>query len=249
MDFGPGLGTPQIDYDAYRGLGRDLLAVAADVARDCLDVLGVVEVSMTVVDAPPIAALTTLSRRARTIVVGATGMSALRRAALGSVAAAMVRQAHCPVAVVPRAAAPDADADRTPVVVGVDGSPCGAAAVAVAFSEAAALEVDLVAIHCWTDDGRLLSRAQVQEEGNGVLAENLAGYAIEYPTVRVHRHVSEQRPGKRLARAARTAQLLVVGSHGRSGLSRLALGSTSEALVHAPTCPTIVVGKHAHNRP
>src|SRR6185437_1656688 len=36
--------------------------------------------------------------------------------------------------------------------------------------------------------------------------------------------------------------LIVVGSHGASGLERLALGSVAEAVLHQATCPVLIVG-------
>src|ERR1700758_5499898 len=38
------------------------------------------------------------------------------------------------------------------------------------------------------------------------------------------------------------ANLIVVGSHGASGLERLALGSIAEAVLHQATCPVLIVG-------
>jgi len=38
------------------------------------------------------------------------------------------------------------------------------------------------------------------------------------------------------------ADLIVVGSHGASGLKRLVLGSVAEAVMHQATCPTMIVG-------
>jgi nucleotide-binding universal stress UspA family protein len=44
-----------------------------------------------------------------------------------------------------------------------------------------------------------------------------------------------------LVEVAEGADLLVVGSHGRSGLSRLVLGSVAMACVHHAPCPVVVV--------
>jgi universal stress protein A len=48
--------------------------------------------------------------------------------------------------------------------------------------------------------------------------------------------------------AAIHADLLVVGSHGRSGFERLLLGSVTEKLIHKACCPTMVVPGHASDR-
>jgi nucleotide-binding universal stress UspA family protein len=50
--------------------------------------------------------------------------------------------------------------------------------------------------------------------------------------VRVHRVVTRDRPVHHLLEQATHAQLLVVGSQGRGGISGMLLGSTSRALIH-----------------
>jgi nucleotide-binding universal stress UspA family protein len=44
------------------------------------------------------------------------------------------------------------------------------------------------------------------------------------------------------------ADLLVVGSHGRSGFERLLLGSVTERLLHKALCPTLVVPRRAPDK-
>ena len=41
--------------------------------------------------------------------------------------------------------------------------------------------------------------------------------------------------------AARGADLIVLGSHGRTGMAKLLLGSTSERVINQTTCPVLVV--------
>jgi nucleotide-binding universal stress UspA family protein len=41
--------------------------------------------------------------------------------------------------------------------------------------------------------------------------------------------------------------LIVIGSHGRTGLARLILGSTAERVVRHATCPVLVVREHEHD--
>lgn len=45
---------------------------------------------------------------------------------------------------------------------------------------------------------------------------------------------------------AEAVDLIVVGSHGRTGLSRMLMGSVAEAIVRRAECPVVVV-KHAAN--
>jgi nucleotide-binding universal stress UspA family protein len=240
MYYGPEIRLVHVDLDEFRRLGKQLTTTAAQIAKDATAAVGEVDVSIAVYDAAAVPVLTALSRTASMVVVGTSGAGAIRRGLLGSVSTSLVRHAHCPVAVIPDVdddAQPRADG---PVVVGVDGSACSALAIKIAFDEASRRDADLIAIHSWNDDGRLLYSSEIQEEGNGLLSENLAGYAEEYPEVRVHRFVTEQRPAKRLLHAAESAQLIVVGSHGRGGFAGMTLGSVSQAVLHAAQCPLIV---------
>ena len=53
--------------------------------------------------------------------------------------------------------------------------------------------------------------------------------------------VLEKRPTTALLDYGSTAQLIIVGSHGRGGFAGMLLGSTSHALITHATCPVIVV--------
>jgi len=46
-----------------------------------------------------------------------------------------------------------------------------------------------------------------------------------------------------------SADLLVLGTHGRSGFERLVLGSVAERVVRKAPCPTMVVPRQAHDTP
>ena len=59
----------------------------------------------------------------------------------------------------------------------------------------------------------------------------------------VHTTTTVGNPALEVARFAETigADLLVVASHGRTGLARVALGSVAERVVRYATCPVLVV--------
>lgn len=61
--------------------------------------------------------------------------------------------------------------------------------------------------------------------------------------VRIERLVVRGSPAKTIASQARerSADLIVVGTHGRTGLARMLLGSTAEALLRQAPCKVLVV--------
>lgn len=178
------------------------------------------------------------------IVAGSQGLGALGRLLLGSVTAALIHHAHCPVAVIhcDDSAAPDS---KAPVLVGIDGSPASEAATALAFDEASRRGVDLVALHAWSDVGVFpmlgMDWRDSEAKGQEILAERLAGWHEQYPDVRVKRVIVCDKPSRWLLEESKHTQLVVVGSHGRGGFARMLLGSVGSAVAQAATVPVIVV--------
>jgi nucleotide-binding universal stress UspA family protein len=170
--------------------------------------------------------------------------------ALGSTAYAVASRALSPVAVV-RGEAPATERDALrDVVVAVDGSPNSEQAIEAAFAEAADLRAPLVAVHVWHGisydrmydlKGLDVPWTSVDAQQRRWLSESLAGWCEKYPDVRVSRFVVNGEPRKVLLDWSTTAQLIVVGSHGRGGVRRILLGSTSHALVEHAECPVLVV--------
>jgi nucleotide-binding universal stress UspA family protein len=72
------------------------------------------------------------------------------------------------------------------------------------------------------------------------------------PAVRVVRHVAPGSPGHEIARVADKigADLLVMGTHGRTGLPGLLLGSVAKKVVRHAACPVVCVkpGEAARSR-
>ena len=186
------------------------------------------------------------------LVVGSRGLDQFASGVLGSVSAAVVLHAPCPVAII--RPVPDVDPVQLdgPVVVGVDGTENSEPAIAEAFEAASLHGVDLVAVHAWRDshlttvftsdpDGGALDWDAIATAEHAVLAERLAGWKEKYPDVAVRRVVVRDRPARQLIAESKSAQLVVVGRRGRGGVASMLLGSTSRHLMHTVSCPLLII--------
>lgn len=245
----PVLTWPQVPVppgtDAWQeGESRRIVTDAIAIAESCFSDGQRVEVSCRFFVSAPIPTLVDLSRDAEMVVVGSRGRGALKRGALGSVSTAIVHHAHCPVGVI-RSDPPSAlQSAGSPVVVGVDGSPASELAIGIAFEEASWRDADLVAVHAWTDGDVtefLGSRwPAIQPSVEQALADQLAGWVERYPGVTVRGVAVLDNPAHHLVALSESAQLVVVGSHGRGDFARTLLGSVSTAVIHAAHTPIIV---------
>ncbi len=227
--------------------GRQVLEQAVKIADGVLSTDPRIAIKSELRCSPPVPTLVDLSEEAEMVVVGSYGRGAVGRVLLGSVSSGVVRRASCPVAVIrdedPSMPHP-ADPEQAPVVVGIDGSPASELATAIAFDEASRRGVELNAVHAWSDievvDLPGLDWSAVRSEAERALAERLAGRQERYPDVTVHRLVVCDRPARQLIKQSRSAQLVVLGSHGRGGFTGMLLGSVSNAVVHSIRTPVIV---------
>lgn len=210
---------------------------------------GGLEVQTKILSRSPTPALLELSTDAELLVAGCRGQGGVDRTLLGSVSSGLVHHAHCPVAIIHDEEIPSAQA---PVLVGVDGSPTSERATEFAFDEASRRGVELVALHAWSDMPILgfpsinwspAETENIKSAEKEVLAERLAGFAERYPNVSVRRVVVADRPSYQLLKHAESAQLVVVGSHGRGGFAGMLLGSVANAVVNSACVPVVVVRK------
>ncbi|WP_280463782.1 universal stress protein [Nocardia carnea] len=231
-------GTATNDDGTLRADAATLLSTARDLARDRAG--AELEIVCTVADERPDTVLIGCSKDARMVVAGVRGVGAVGRGVLGSVCTSLARHAHCPVAVIPAPDSGVADLPPRPIVVGVDGSSCGADAVQIAFEEASRRSVGIVAVTTWSEISPHGSRAAVHARARNLQSQSLAEQAEWYPDVPVTQVVVEDRPARRILAEADRAQLVVVGSHGRGGFAGMTLGSVGQAVLHGTQVPVIV---------
>lgn len=197
--------------------------------------------------APFVPTLVDLSEAAELMVVGCRGLGGVAGLLLGSVSTGLVHRAHCPVAVIHDEDPLMPNPSRAPVVVGVDESPASEPALEIAFYEASLRNVELHAVSVWTDvEGGGGDEAcpgvtdWAEDAAREALAERLSGWIRRRPEVEVRTFVERGHPARRLLQHGGDAQLLVVGSHGRGGLTGRLLGSVSSAVAQGARMPVIV---------
>ncbi|MBA4505654.1 universal stress protein [Corynebacterium sanguinis] len=246
--YAEGMVPPQELFD---DLQRETMA-KIDAARElALSIAPDIRIGHAVAEGSPIDMLLEMSNDATMIVMGSRGLGGLSGMVLGSVSGAVVSHASCPVVVVREDNNVTEDNKYGPVVVGVDGSEVSKRATEVAFEEAVARDAELVAVHTWIDapiqgpgSGYAITEDfwyAMQQEKEEKLSTYLSGLQEQYGDVPVRKIITRDRPVRALTEAARGAQLLITGSHGRGGFKGMLLGSTSRALLQSAPCPMMVV--------
>jgi nucleotide-binding universal stress UspA family protein len=176
------------------------------------------------------------------IVMGRSGMSTVERALIGSVTARVIGHSRRDVLVVP----PGAGIGWRNILLATDGSKNSDEATekAIDFAKSYGGSIGIVSVVDMPDELYAEAPALIEE-----LVKKAQGYVDRVRAIAAQAGVdtlSYVREGEcynviiRLARDVR-ADLIVMGSHGRTGIKRLLMGSVTEKVIgHAP-CPVLVV--------
>lgn len=183
------------------------------------------------------------------VVVGTHGRTGVRRVLLGSVAEKTVRLASSSVLVV-RGDAAAAEGGYRRIVVGTDFSPLAEQALSRAIMVAAPGAV-IEVVHAWhvpvdlSPEGSMAMAladlrddlvADVARTGAELLARwRDRGVKLDFTAIEGPSRVTLCERAE-----AVSADLVVVGSHGRRGLRRMILGSVAEATVRHAPCSVMV---------
>ncbi len=133
----------------------------------------------------------------------------------------------------------------SPIVVGVDGSEESMVGLAWAAHEAHHQRRSLRLVHAWEVPvpGYVPVPASVdlvRQGAEGVVAEAVAKAQEWAPDVHIEGVLMLGPSGRVLLDQGKDAAMVVVGSHGRGGFSRLMLGSSSNAVAAHATVPVVV---------
>ena len=216
--------------DAYlRARVQDAIAAGAPQARG----------NLLVTAGTPATAIVDWAERSDTVLVcmATHGRGRVGDVVLGSVSAAVVRRSSVPVLLVGPAVRAAGHRVRR-LVVCLDGSELAERAVPVAAELAGRL-----------DAGVVLVRVVPHERGRpGPGGVSDLGYlhdvAERIPDVPVaFEPVYDREPARAIARyvSGHDDTVVVMGTHGRSGLQQLVLGSVARGVVHRADCPVLVV--------
>jgi nucleotide-binding universal stress UspA family protein len=220
--------------DAYlRARVEEAIAAGAPEARG----------NLLVTTGAPAAAIVDRAERADAVLVcmATHGRGRVGNVVLGSVSAAVVRRSSVPVLLVGPVVSAAGDRVRR-LVTCLDGSELAERAVPAAAELAHRLDAEVVLV-------RVVPHERARP-GPGACPdlEYLHNVAERIPDLPVAVElVHDREPAQAIARyvSGREHSVVVMGTHGRSGLQELVLGSVARGVIHRADCPVLVVPPRA----
>ncbi len=210
------------------------------------DIVGDRAIERRVISGHPGRALVNAASEATLVVVGRHGVGSAWQHGLGSVSRHCVIHAAVPTVVVPTDWAHGPTND---IVVGFDGSPNAAAALQWAFrfagGSAKVRAVIAIEIAPWLRTDLIEERFADELRDEQLRLRDLID-GVD-PNGDAEREVAIRGARPALARAAETADLVVLGAHGSGRLATAVLGSVSTWMLDASTKPTVIVPSSDRN--
>jgi len=238
--------APQLMEKKEKGARQNLDAVQARARQEGVDCDTIVhegeEPYKYIVDEA-------IKSKSTMIVMGRRGRTGLKRLMMGSVTARVIGHAPCNVLVVPKAA----QLEFKNIVVATDGSKYSAAAASEALglakwngSTLTVISVVPSDLMTPTDIDFTITQRELIAEKEMHEAEKSAKAvkeAAQKEGVAVKAFVLSGRPADAIIETAqeKKADLIVLGSHGRTGVERLLMGSVAERVIVLASCPVLVV--------
>ena len=229
--------------DALRRLEAAAVDVGVDAERHA------------VADASPARALQRAAQEqdADLLVVGSCHRGAAGRVLLGDVSRGVLHGAPCPVAVVPHRFRATGGRLGT-ILVAFDGSPEAREALQLAANVREDLGASLVvasaigSFSVFNVSPQLIDWKGILDAERAEAGDEIRAALDELGAMAETRIVAGD-AGLVIARASEDADVIVTGSRGWGALKRVALGSTSDHLVHHAACPVVVVPRPAAEAP
>ena len=187
------------------------------------------------------------------IVMGTHGRRGAARIFIGSVAAEVVRQATCPVLTLHKRSSDKKMPRVETIVVPVDFSDHSSTAVTYAKEIASITGARLQLLHVIEEptypyfyapvaDVSLAANLEHLREKTDAALDKLI-YETQGPTVPTEKHVVTGTPSIEITRFAEEegSDLIVIPTHGLTGVERMLLGSTAERVVRLAACPVLAI--------
>lgn len=164
------------------------------------------------------------------IIMGRHGKHGIAELLMGSVTERVIGLSPVNVLVIPQ----ESPLPWERVLIASDGSPYSEAAWEAALEMIRRLDARLIGVSAAREEGELPEAEAIVQKM--LMQANRQGIPMEI-------HVSVGAPDDIIVQVAHDQQvnLIVMGSHGRTGLKRLLMGSTTARVIGSAPCPVLVV--------
>lgn len=200
-----------------------------------------VKIEVEILQGPPIQTLLEASRSAAMICLGSLGLRHAIGRGVGSTAADLAANAHCPVAVVRTHRRPATEPGW--IVAEIDESPSNSNVLERAIAEARLRHAPLRVLSTWQSRYTDISDSRAVADGNrdvrAQLSRRLEWCTHEYPDLDIRPVATHGTTLNYLARHADSIQLVVVGRRRARGLADI-VGPLGHGALHDTDCSVLI---------